>query len=95
MSQRRDEVDPVTVLMEVRDPIERARAHMMLGRRAAGRGDGSKAVRHFREAAGLDPGSAAPRAALHKMGETVEKFEATRSPRLKRLFSSVLAAGRR
>lgn len=87
--------DPVGVLIEQSDPEVRALAHLALGERALSRGQRALAIRHYREAASLDPSREEARAALHRLGEPVVAFRRTRSPVLRRLFSSVLQAGRR
>ena len=63
--------DPVRVLVEDDDPVQRSRAHLELGKRAWARKDVKLAARHFREAADLDPSAEAPAHALRDLGEPV------------------------
>lgn len=56
--------EPVQVLLEERDPVARARAHTVLGRRALQRDELETARVHLHEAAELDPTDEVPRQLL-------------------------------
>lgn len=59
--------DPVGVLIEERDPVQRSRAHRTLGERALARQDLPTAEVHLREAADLDPTDEVPRRMLARL----------------------------
>ncbi len=61
--------DPVEVLLEEPDPMERSRAHTELGLRAKAREDVDMAVWHLREAIDLDPTDEQPRDVLRSLGQ--------------------------
>lgn len=52
--------DPVTVLLESRDPRERVEAHLTLAERALARGDAAALEAHCRAAAALAPSDPRP-----------------------------------
>lgn len=56
--------DPIQVLLEESDPLQRSAAHLALGQRAMAREDLGAATHHFREAADLDPTDERPRSYL-------------------------------
>ena len=64
--------DPVEVLLEEPDPMQRSRAHTELGLRAKGRDDVDMAVWHLREAIDLDPTDEQPRDVLRSLGQPGE-----------------------
>jgi Flp pilus assembly protein TadD len=61
--------DPLEVLVDEHDPLQRSRAHTELGRRASARDDVDMAVWHLREAIDLDPTDETPREALRALGQ--------------------------
>ncbi|MFT7521407.1 MAG: Flp pilus assembly protein TadD [Kiritimatiellia bacterium] len=58
----------VNVLLDVEDPGKRSLVHLELGERALSADRREVAVRHFREAASLDPKAVAPAKALRALG---------------------------
>lgn len=71
-------MDPIEVLLEVRDPRARGKAHLSLGRTAWHDGRADVARRHFREAARLSPEDPEVVRALRTVGETVDRPEGRR-----------------
>jgi hypothetical protein len=65
------ERDPVDVLVEESDPVERSRAHQELARRARARNDDDLAERHLREALDLDPSDETTQEELRRLGRAV------------------------
>jgi hypothetical protein len=61
--------DPVSVLLEERDPIRRSRAHRVLGQRAYERRDLEIASDHLREAVDLDPTDEEPKVLLARIAQ--------------------------
>jgi hypothetical protein len=61
--------DPVAVLLRERDPVERCRAHVALGRKAYDRRDLDVATDHLREAADLDPTDEQPKQLLARIAQ--------------------------
>ncbi|GEM_PF-3195811 len=57
------------ILLDTRDPLKRARAHLRLGQLALQEGDHEVAVRHFREALMLDAALDEARSSLRRLGE--------------------------
>lgn len=75
-------MDPIEVLLEVRDPRARGKAHLTLGRTAWRDGKTDAARRHFREAARLSPEDPEVVRALRTVGETVERRPEPRRRRI-------------
>lgn len=69
--QRHHNRDLVQVLIQDPDPTNRSRAHRELAVRAAAREDLGKALRHYEEAAAIDPTDEVAREAAQRLGAEI------------------------
>ena len=66
--------NPVTVLLEDRNPVHRSRAHTQLGQQALARQELELAREHLEEATDLDPTDETPRRLLAQLRPKRRRF---------------------